>query len=123
MIVTESPAGPFAANASLVYTDILRDQDGTPVPDSALTFLTLSLVDTFTQVVINNISNQNILNQDRGTVDSGGNLTVILSPDDMSMSETVAPFIQRSMILSYGVIGGLVGAFRQDFIVRNLYAP
>lgn len=123
MIVSESPSGPFAANASLIYTDILRDQDGTPVPDSALTSLTLSLVDTFTQVVINNLSNQNILNRDRGTVDSGGNLTVTLSPEDMAMPETVAPFIQRSMILSYGVIGGLVGALRRDFIVRNLYVP
>jgi hypothetical protein len=117
------PGGPFAAGASLVYIDIIRDEDGTPVPGSLLTSLTLTLLDTFNGAIVNGINGVNILNTGRGTVDDGGNLEVILSPADMSMSETYVPLLQRSMIFTYGVPGGLTGIHRADFLVRNPFAP
>ena len=114
--ITNVPAGPWAASTTPTYTATIVDQNQNPVPASALSTLTLSIVDTLTGLTINGVRQVNILNADRGSVDGQGNLTIRLQVGDTSMDETTAPSVQRSLIIDFSYNGGLsVGRHEATF--------
>lgn len=98
-----------------------------PVPSmpSALSYLTLTIVDTLTGAIINNCQNANILNAGRGTVDTNGILKIVLEAGDTDMSDVPgASQVQRSLIIDYAFGGGLiVGSHRVDILIVSFSGP
>ena len=99
------------ANSSQTYQANIVDYRLVPVTADMLNTLTLTIVDTLSGTVINNVETVNILNTGRGSIDANGVLTVQLTPGDTDMSEVPgATRVQRSLIFTYtynfGVSGG-----------------
>lgn len=66
-----------------VYTCILQDSDGNPVPKYSLTSLTITLHDVATGNVLNNRSDQSILDVNNATMHAtSGLLTWTMQPED-----------------------------------------
>lgn len=63
---------------TMQYRATFKNIVGQPIAPSDLTTLDLSLIDTATRDVVNGVDHVNILNQDRGSIDSSGVLTVTL---------------------------------------------
>lgn len=63
-------------------TATLQDEAGDAIASNDLTTLTLTLYDKKTGAVINSVSDTNILNTGRGSVNGSGVLTLTLTPDD-----------------------------------------
>jgi hypothetical protein len=114
---------PKPAAATIVYECQLIDENGAAVPASALSALTLTLVDTISGAVINSISQVNILNSGRGTVDGSGNLVVTLSPTDTALESASSAQEYRSAVIDFTYSGGKVGRHQVDFILANLAGP
>jgi hypothetical protein len=116
--------GPFAAGSTPVYSaQLMAYFNGVlvPLPGSELNSMTLSIVDTLTGQIINNVSQENILNTDRGTIDNLGNLIISLRPSDTLMNETSAQKIQRSMIIDLTYSSGMMAARHEvDFMITKL---
>jgi len=106
------------SQSSMTYKAKLVYEDGSPISSADLSALTLSLIDAKSGAIINGVSNINILNTDRGTIDIQGNLAVVLTPDD-TFSELNT--IDRSMIFRwvYGV-DNLVGRHQIVFRIVKL---
>jgi hypothetical protein len=116
-------SGPYAEGSTPVYTGQIIDINKNGVPASNLTIVTLSIVDTQTDAVINGVSAVNILNQDRGTVDGGGNLTISLRSGDTLMSEVPGlATVMRSLIIEF-VSGAYVGRHKVNFVIAALGTP
>lgn len=67
---------------SWMYRGVLADPLQQPILLSSLTTLTLTLYDVTSNTIINGLNATNILNADRGTVDSAGNLLIHFRPGD-----------------------------------------
>lgn len=102
MPVISNLGPPVGAGSTLTYNGQIVDPFGIGIPASAFSSLTLTIVDTFSGVVINGCDQADILNNGRGTIDEVGNLTVMLETGDTSMSEVpgVAQ-IQRSLVINW----------------------
>ena len=87
------------SGSSIVYRAKMVDENGTAITSSDLSSLTLSLFDTKTEEIINSVQDINILNTDRGTIDSEGNLSVELRPED-TLSDSNVP-LDRSIVLNW----------------------
>ncbi|MDE2105056.1 MAG: hypothetical protein KGL39_47900 [Patescibacteria group bacterium] len=118
---------PWAAGSTPIYTDQIVDPYGTGIPASAFSALTLSIVDTLSGTVINNVNQTNILNTGRGSIDSAGNLTISLEAGDTSLSELPsAAQVQRSLIIdwTYSVSGSQpsagTGRHQVNFVIVAL---
>lgn len=128
-VMTSAPNGPFAANTTPQIRGQLVDPYGAGIPADDISALTLSLVDTLTGTVINSVSQVNILNTGRGTVDADGNLTITFETADMAVTETSALAVQRSAVIdwTYATSGSTAtsGTFRAqvDFAVVTLAGP
>ena len=99
--IVQVPNGPYAAGSTPIYAGQIIDPFGVGIPAADISILTLSIVDTLSQQVINGVSGTNILNTGRGTVDDLGNLKVSLEAADTSLAETDAAQIQRSLIFDW----------------------
>lgn len=119
--ITVLSGGPFAAGSTLTYKALIQDGFGNPVPSQNLTSLTLSMVETDTGIIINNINAINILNQDRGAVDASGNLTVTLQPADTAFA-TMLQINMYSLILDFVYNGG-TGRHQVNFKLQQLAGP
>jgi hypothetical protein len=96
------PTGPFPAGSTFNVFGQILDPYGNGIPAANLTSLTLTIFDSLTGAIINGVSNVNILNVDRGTVDTQGNLVVMLNPGDTSTAEAPgATFVARSLLVSW----------------------
>lgn len=109
-VVTGSTT-PFILQAVNIYRQ--------PVPGLAFQTLTLTIVDIATDTIINNVEDVNILNVDRGTLDSMGNLTIIPEPSDLA---TNLLRVWRAFILNYTYNPGAVsvGSVQINFLLVNL---
>src|SRR5690348_6667791 len=107
--VVNATGGPYAAGSTPVYTAQLLDENNVPLGGNSLTTMTLTIVDTITQQIINGVDRVDVLNTGRGTVDALGNITIALTAGDTSMSETTALQVQRSMIIDYTYNAGAAG--------------
>jgi hypothetical protein len=112
---------PVASGQTAQYTCQLLDETGAPVPASALTALTLTIVDTATKAVVNGCSAANILNTGRGTVDSSGNLAVTLMPADTALLVSADTQELRSLIVDWTYAAGAkLGRHQVDFLIIGL---
>lgn len=122
--VVNVAGGPWAAGTTRWLTMQLVDWSQKPIPGSALATMTLTLVDTLSQVIINGVEQTNILNTGRGVIDQQGNLTITLSAADTAMTETTAPQVQRSAIIDWTYnAGASVGRQPVNFMLVALAAP
>ena len=98
----------------------LLDASGNDVPLSALTFLTLSIVDTQTEAVVNTCNAANILNTGRGAVSSTGAVTITLLAADTAL--LVATDLQeyRSLIIDWTYGASQVGRQQIDLLIVAL---
>lgn len=114
--------GSFAAGSTPVYSGQLVDSTNNGLSYSALTTLTLSIVDTLTGLVINGVNKVNILNAGRGQVDAQGNLTITLLAGDTTMTDVPgASRVERSMVIDWTYNGGAsVGRHQVNFILLAL---
>ena len=119
--IANVPGGPWAAGTTPVYTATLVDGSGNPISGVTLAALTLTIADTLTGTIINGVSQINILNTGRGTIDAAGLLTISLEPGDTSMSETTGPQVQRSLIIDWTYnAGAAVGRHQANFMLVAL---
>lgn len=119
-------ATPFAAGSTPSYTATIIDEDNDPVPSSVLSSVTLSIVDTASGSIINGVSAVNILNNDRGTVDQSGNLTVNLAASDTQIFNPANNLESRSLVITWvisGVGGGGTGKKQIDFSLQKMSGP
>lgn len=122
--VTKLLSASIAAGSSALYKAQLLKDDGTPLPGSSLASLTLSLFDTMTEEVVNNVEDVNILNTGRGSIDDEGNLQIILMGSDTAAIGT-PPFVDasqfRSMVIKWvDTLGTTLGEHQVDFKVTVL---
>lgn len=98
---------PVIAGTTPVYTGQLVDSTLAPIGSGALTTMTLTLTDTVSNGIINNVDNIDILNTGRGTVNSSGVVTIALLTGD-TMLFNVNNFVEeRQMTIDYTFNGGL----------------
>lgn len=125
--VTNVSGGPFAAGSTPVYTARIVDGGGVGIAASRFSALTLTIVDTLSGAVVNGVSQINILNTGRGTIDASGNLTISLLAGDMAMDEAPgAARIQRSLVIDWTFTTGLVvgtGRHQANFELVALAGP
>lgn len=121
--IASLPGSPYAAGQTVVVQGQLVDELGVGVSSAQLTSLTLTIVDTLTGVVVNNVLQVNILNTGRGTVDALGNLTIRLLPGDTSMiNEPGATQLQRSLVIDWQFAQGQVTSSGRQQCNFTLYA-
>lgn len=111
---------PKAAASTVVYEGQLLDENSVAVPAANLAALTLSLVDTITGAVINSVTQVNILNSGRGTVDSSGNVVITLTPTDTGLQDSTASQESRSMVIDATYSGSKVLRHQIDFLLSAL---
>lgn len=123
--ISQAPNGPFAAGSTPVVMAQIVDADAVGIPATNLNSLTLSIVDTLTQTIVNGCDQVNILNTGRGTVDAQGNVTIALLAADTSMAEVPGvQQIERSLVLDWTFnAGNSVGRGQVNFTLVSLAAP
>ena len=125
--VVNASGGPYAAGSTPQYRGQILSQTGSGIPAADISVLTLSIVDTLSGAIINGVSQANILNTGRGTVDSGGNLVVSLLAADTSLGEAPGVSqVQRSLVIdwTYAIVGESGSGRKQiNFIVVALAGP
>jgi hypothetical protein len=72
-------------------TAVVQDHAGVAIPAASLTTLVLTLYNLADGAIINSRSAQSVLNANGGTVDSSGNLVMILGPLDNVITGTASP--------------------------------
>jgi hypothetical protein len=127
MPTVNAPNSPYASGSTPVYAALLADPYGVGIPAAAVSVLTLTLVDTETGAIINGVDHIDILNVNRGALDSAGNLQIVLLAGDTSMSDVPGlNQVQRSMIIdwTYATSGPQAssgsGRHQVNFIVQSL---
>lgn len=92
---------PVIAGTTPVYTGQLVDSTLTPIGSSALNTMTITLTDSVSNSIVNNVNNVNILNTGRGTIDSNGFLTIAFLPGDMMLFNPNNLVEERQMLITY----------------------
>lgn len=108
--------------STLYYTGVLKDENGDPLPAASVTTLRLWLYALDgARTIINSVSNLNILNMGRGTLDSSGNLAIELLPADMAIVDSSKTTEVHVMLIRFTYAGGVkAGAHEVEFPVKNL---
>lgn len=103
------------------YSEILKDKDGTPVPASGMSSLTLTLSNEADGAIINSRNAVNALNANNVTVDESGNIEYVLQPLDTAIQDATQAFETHRATFQCTYNGG---AHREnwdvDFLIRNL---
>jgi len=106
-----------------VFTAVVRDEYGQPLGPGALDSLTLTyycLTDPG-KSVINGRDHQNVLNANGVTLDSQGQLTWTLSPEDTQVLNPLWPRQRNRAVFEWTWNGGAGnGKHVVDLIIRNL---
>lgn len=122
--IVNLPNGPFASDTTPVYTCQIVDGTGAGIPAADFLTLTLSIRDTLTGAIINNCTQDDILNTGRGAIDDEGNLTIQLEVADTSMSGVPsASRVQRSLIIDWLTATNLTGRHQANFTLTRLAGP
>lgn len=107
LLIVNAAGSPVGSSTTAIFTFVLRDVFGNPVPGSGLATMTLTIADTATGQVINAVSQVNILNTGRGVLDEAGNLTVTLQAGDTALAELAVPVqTQRSLVIRWTDLAG-----------------
>jgi hypothetical protein len=124
LIGTSTQPNGMAAASTVIYTGVLKDENGYLIAAVQLNSLTLSIVDTSSGAIVNSCSAVNILNTGRGTVDGEGNLTVTLGPADTALLNASDSQEYRSLIFDWTYAGGAkTGRHQVDFLIVALSGP
>ena len=116
--------GPFANGSTPVITGQIVNNVGNGLSLADIATLTLSLVDSGTQAIINGVNQVNILNTGRGVVDNQGNMTITLESGDTSMTEVPGyRTVRRSAIIDCTGTDGTVIRMQINFQIVQLYGP
>jgi hypothetical protein len=112
-------AGPVEAGSTTPFILQAVDYRGQPVPGLTFKTLTLTIVDIATNTIVNGVDDIDILNTGRGTLDIGGDLTIIPETSDLT---TTLPKVWRAFVLNYTYNQGAVsvGAVQINFLLINL---
>lgn len=103
------------------YRATLIDDNGTAVPGTSLTTITLTVYDKSTGNILNNRNDQNVLNQNNVTIDSNGLLEWIVQPEDLAIVNTNhANEIHVALFEWTWQSGTRSGKHEMELIVKNL---
>lgn len=109
------PGSPFAAGQTIQVQGQFTDAFGNGIQATQFQSCTLTIVDTLTGAVVNNCLQASILNTGRGSIDSQGNLTLTLGPDDTSLAgEPGATQCQRSCVIDWMYSQGAVTSYGRE---------
>jgi hypothetical protein len=122
---------PFQARESSTarLTAIIEDETATAIPAASLQTLTLMLYDQTTQLaspgsttaIINSRNRQNVLNINGCTIDSSGNLEMILTPADNQIVNSLKDLERHVALFEFTYAAGLKAGKEQILIdVVNL---
>jgi hypothetical protein len=104
-----------------ITAQLVAEDAVTPLPGSTLTSLTLTIYDNDdAQTVI--VDNRNILNANGGSVDSSGNLVLLLAAADVPIRTAALPYERHTCLLqwTWGSSPVKTGAEELILVVRNL---
>lgn len=114
-----SPA--IAERVTSRITGVLYDHLGAVLPAASLTTLTLTLYDILTGNILNSVSAVNILNTGRGTVDTAGNMEIVLLPADNLLNNTALASERHIALIEWTWgSGARSGAREVEFTVSNV---
>ncbi len=124
-ITTLTNCAPVPGGASAVYTGQFLDQNDQDIILSDLNTLTLSIADPATNAIINGVSQEDILNAGRGTVNASGQLTLVLGPGDTTVRQAAgAGTVKRSLVFDFTYDSGdMTGRHQVDFFIQPLAGP
>lgn len=105
--------------STYVLTATVEDHAGTPLGPTSLATLTLLLFDAASGTVINSVNRVNILNAGRGTLTSGGVLTLALEPLDNQLVDA-SRSEEAHVALVEWTYGAKEGRHEIVFFVTNL---
>lgn len=109
----------IAESSSARYQTTLLDQDGNAIDPSAVSTMTVTLLDD-ANAVVNGRSAQNCKNANGGTLSAGGVFTLDIDPEDTAVGASVSADVQvRHMTFEVVFSGGTLH-HQVDFYVRNL---
>ncbi|MDH3279637.1 MAG: hypothetical protein OEQ18_00730 [Gammaproteobacteria bacterium] len=105
-----------------VYDLTITDKEGTIIPASAISVLTLTLLNVADGAIINGRDAQDALNANNVTVHaSSGLLTYTLQPLDTAIQDTTLSFeTHRAIFRCTYNSGGGQSNWDVDFLIRNL---
>jgi hypothetical protein len=113
-------AQSIASGATMIFSATFYDENDIPIPSSDFDSLTLSINDTETGDVINGVDSQNILNTDRGSVDSQGRLVITLTSDDTLLPSGPKRVKSRSLTIKWTYRADRKGSHEIDFKITRL---
>lgn len=124
--IVEAPNGPIAAGTCPQFVGRLVDRNNAGLLLGNVSTFTITIVNTLTGEVINNVSQVDVLNTGRGILNDGGDFVITLTSDDTQMFESPgAPRVQRSLILEWSTNDTPpdIGRQQMNFMVVRLEAP
>jgi len=107
-------------------TAVIEDEAGTPVPGTSLLTLTLTLYSTSDSpayAIINDRSDQDVLNAEGVTVDAEGNLAWQTASADTAIQDSVLEKETHRAVFKWTYASGsntIVGAHIIDMTIQNL---
>ena len=112
---------PIPAGSTPTWAFQLLDENKNPIGVTALASLTLTISDPVSLSIVNSVSDKNILNADRGTVDAQGNVTIVLQGGDTALLNSTDQMEERSLIAIWTYNGGTrTGKHQADFQIQAL---
>ena len=118
-----SIASPIPDSITWPVSGQLVDAVGVGISQADLLTFTLTLFDTMSGAIVDDVSQADILNTGRGTVDDEGNFVVTLTADDTSTGELPgATMVQRSMVLDWST-SSFSGRQQVNFWIEVLGGP
>jgi hypothetical protein len=106
--------GLVRERASAVYRCTLLDQDGDPIPSSALDALYLTVYDIATETKLNDRDRQSVLNENDVTVNGSGELEWEMQSADNALVTPAKALEQHMFVFEFEWDGGA----RRDWIRR-----
>lgn len=112
---------PVGERTTVRYTGQLVDETGANIAKASVATLTLSIINSDTDAIVNNVSRVNILDTGRGTLGTTGLVTITLEPADNQMADQTHQFEKHILYIewTYGTNGTKAGNHEVEFPVYN----
>lgn len=105
------------------YVVTIVDKDDNPVPGSVLDSLTLTVYQEYTEAIVNNRDDQNVLQINGVTVDENGRLRWVMTPDDTAILDDKLhqePHVAQFEMTYPGVNGTEASSHEVRILITNL---
>ncbi len=111
----------FAEGKTAKITAVIKDEDGIGIDVANLDTVTLTLFNDRSKAIINSRNQSNIKNTGGGTIDSSGNLTLVLGAADMAILATSNDAERHVAFIEWTYSAGAkFGGHEIAFTVANL---